>query len=568
MKSAIEVRITPDYLYLTASQAAEHISQAILAQLPLWQRLRCYGAYLLEPAFIKEHVTGVMEDAPFFIGTLFQVWNYLSSSLKHLEAGDTAPPVRENLIRIVSIPLKYAKHESIILLQGGYLPPSLQKVFMLLEQPNIDLGDIGDASIERAKSLLRSTTVSMDVAASVASAYGNHNQYKHLALSHVHAGYKKEGFYYAEQACVQLSQGFSMDETLLTCDALLHDGDGACLPEEYGLLHMKARIQFTLGAYSAAAHIYESLVPAISVSVRNEAMRKLVRCHERLGNYQKAISLGESFLPKMNDAYAVAKLQRSLGWTYIQLGGVDELSKALDISSQAECYFMQHTGSDALYNLARTLNNLGVAQEQLADKPDVDKGKALMLSIRYHQRCKKIMHTLGSLRWESASLLNLSVVQRKRGRLSQALNGASEAIRVKTWICDFDELPICHYNIALTYLKKYFFDMKVSSIHQAVPHIDAAMKLRQQQESGKRVGSLLCLKVLCELMLQSEYQLTESMKELLAMDDFPEDDKVPLFHKTLATMYAMQNQACPKCLNRIHEEQEMPSPEEILAYRQ
>ena len=567
MKPAIEVRITPDYLYLTASQAAEHISQAILAQLPWWQRLRCYGAYLLEPAFIKEHVSGVMEDAPFFIGTLFQVWNYLSSSLKHLEAGDTAPPVRENLIRIVSIPLKYAKHESIILLQGSYLPPSLQKVLTLLRQSNMDLGDIGEASIERAKSLLRSTMTSMDVSASVASAYGHHNQYKHLALSHVHAGYKKEGFYYAEQACLQLSQGFSMDETLLTCDALLHDCDDACSPEEYGLFHTKARIQFTLGAYRAAADIYESLVQATSVSIRDEAMRKLVRCYERLGQYQHAISLGESFLLTMDDAYAVAKLQRSLGWTYIQLGGVDELAKALDISSQAERYFMQQTGSDALYNLARTLNNLGVAQEQLADKPDVDKGKALMLSARYHQRCKKMMHTLGSLRWESASLLNRSVVERKRGHLSQALNGAFEAIRVKTWICDFDELPICHYNIALTYIKKYFFDMKISSIHQAVQYIDAAMELRQQQASDKRMGSLLCLKVLCDLMLQDEHELTASMKNLLAMDDFPEDDKIPLFHKTLATIYAMQHQACPKCLNRIEEEQEMPSPKEILAYR-
>jgi len=565
MNETIHINVTPDQLYLTASRAAEQISQEILNQLPVSQRLKCYGRYLLEPAFIKEHLTSIMQEAPFFIGAVFQIWNYLSSSLKSLESEDTTPPTKENLIRIISIPLDYAEKHTIVISNGRHLPPSLQSVFKLLGRENIDLSEIDDKSIDYAKRLLISTTQNMSMAASAGAAYGKHNQSKNLALSHLKSGHINEGFYYGEQACIQLSQGFSLIETLLTCDALLDLCKSGKDTGKDSILEIKARIKFMLGEYRVALEIYGTLSNSDLMNSRYESMRKVVRCYERLGKYSEAIDIGNNFLPQIKDKYYRAKMQRVLGWTYLQLGETSDIEKALKISDEAKKHFKAVNNNDSLYNLARTYNNLGVAHEQIADKTTADKrSKEFVIAASNHSKCKAIMHKLGSLRWESASLLNLSVVQRKKNQLGKSLKQASEAIRIKTWICDFDDLPICQYNIAFTHLKIYFTDRNPDSLNLALHNINQALKFRNKQCSSKRITPLLCLKAICEIILDPHTIQTETITHLLAVREFHEDDKIPLFHKTLALIHLWQQKPLPSKFNRISEEQELPEPKNIL----
>lgn len=566
MNKQIYIQITPDHLYLTASQAAEQLSQDILRELPLMSRLKCYWKYIFEPAFIKEHLNSILEGAPFFIGTIFEIWNYLSTSLQKLESVNTIPPTKENLIRIISIPMDYAKAHDISIIGGCHLPPTLQKILLLLDYQNINRSEINDHSIEKAKRLLISTTKSLDMSSAVGSAYGNHNKSKHLAFAHLSAGHHQEGLYYGEQACNHLLHGFSLEETLITCDALMDKHSDNKSIYFNGIQEIKARIKFILGEYKFALKVYISLTNSEVSKTRYESMRKVVRCYERLGKYSKAIEIGNSFLPQINDQYYKAKMQRVLGWTYIQLGESSSLEKSLELSNSAKTYFESINNNDARYNLARTYNNLGVIHEQLAEKPDSNKAKELLSASKNHSKCKKIMHQLGSLRWESASLLNASIVQRKNNELNSSLKQATEAIRIKTWICDFDELPICQYNIAFTHIKMYFTHKDSKSIREALDNINQALEIRQKQTSSKRTIPLLCLKALCEIIQNPTIKDSKAMKHLLEAEELPEDDKVPLLHKVLASIYLTQKGIVPSTLDRFSEEQELPLPNKILEY--
>lgn len=566
----ITLKITPDFLHLSASEAALQVSQDILQQLPPIPRVKCYLQYLREPAFIKEHIMSLLEGAPFFIGQAVMIWNYLASSLSNLQSITSPPPTRENLIRIVSVPLAQARNPGIRIDGGCYLPPSLQQVFAALggHLDHLENDGIDDASLERARTMLAASFADPHLCASAAASYDNHAKLLHLALGHFSAGHASEGYYFAGNACRHLLESLSLEECLIACNAVLAADESNDLVNAQEILAIKARILFLGGRYEEALEIYRRLCESPEPAVRDEAMRKIVRSLERLGRYDEAISEGEAFLDQSIRAhYFRAKMERVLGWTHIQLGTPADLARAIELSERARTHFASVADNDHRYNQARALNNLGVAYEQLAEQQPESSGAHLEQATEYHRQCKQIMARLGSLRWESGSLLNLAVVERKNNALARAIAAAKESIRLKTWIGDYDDLPICQYNLALTHLRAHLAKAQGGNhLHEAITHLDRAIAYRRAQHSSKRIEALLCLRAICELLQHPDKQACALFDEVLAVQSMPENDKVPLFHKTCAAIHLRQGKSLATAWNRIADERELPAPRAILEH--
>lgn len=560
----IEITITPDYLYLRASEAAEKISMSILDQLGFLSSLQCYWKYMREPVFIQKHILTLLEDAP-FIGKPLKYWNFFTTRL-NIQAAPALVSPKENLSRILATVLNYSRANAIVFDGSEYLPPTLQRVFqnMNLFYENISMEGLGDESMKKSRAHLRSALVNKDLATALAGIYGKHNADKALAALLIEERRVKEGLFYAISCCKTLAAGFSLDEMLVTGRWFVDKTRKTRIEPRHELVKMYADSLFQAGVYKEAFFEYGGLMKQDDdMALKFEAMRKSVRCLERMGDYDRAIRDAGKMLSEISGSYEQAKMKRTLGWCYIRRGGRADLDEAIKISKEAigvfESLFSSKDKKDLKYNRARTCNNLGAAYELLGG------AHHLKTASRYHKKCYKIMHELDSMKWKSGSLLNDSIVCRKLNRLDASLKKASEAIQIRMWMCDSDDLPPMLYNAAFTRICLFFKTDERRYLVKAQENLNTALSFTKEHASKKGVTGLTCLKILCELMLTEE----PSAKELFALvqktgKQNKEEDKVPLLHKVAAVVYLKLDKELPASFNRVDEEKELPAPEEIL----
>lgn len=560
----IEVKIQPDYSYLTSSQAAEQIAIAILPQLSFIKSANCYWQYFRQPAFIKEHLLTLLQDAP-FIGAPLKYWNYFTS-ITLFQNSITESDSQESLNRILSIPLRSAAATPIHITGCQHLPPTLQRVFNNLKglYDNITLEGLSDAALEKSRAHLVAIMNNNALANAVGLSHGDHNRDKTLAIALLKEGLIDKGMFYALKTCQTLNAGLSMDEMLITAKYFIDKTKNNPLPETYKLLKMYAHSLFQLANYQEALKAYRSLAGQQQyLEDKFEAKRKIVRCLERLGDYDRAIKEANAFLPHISSPLYRAKLQRSLGWSHIRRGTQSDIAEAIRITQEALAAFDSLSSTmdpnDLLYNRARGYNNLGAAHELYGDP------KNLNIASRYHNRCYKIMNNLGSMKWTSASLLNDSIVSRKLNKLDLSLKKASQAVQIRTWICDFDDLPPMLYNAAFARLRLYFKNRHPQQLSEAAKHLDFALLLQRQHAKNKTNTGLLSLQILCRLLMSQEETPAKQIRQINSINkNNKEEDKLPLFHKVVAAAYLKMGKAVPNNFNRALDEKELPSPENIL----
>jgi len=315
-----------------------------------------------------------------------------------------------------------------------------------------------------------------------------------------------------------------------------------------------AWVMFQLGEYRNALELYKNVWENDNKKGKlyEEALRKQVRCLERVGQYNQSVELANSHLSRMPDGFSKAKLMRTLGWSYVSAGQTEE---AISMSEKALALLKIKyiRNKEYTYNIARAYNNIGDAYERRGE---------LKQAQTYHARCLRIMKRLKSWKWVSGSYLNLAIVLRKRGELEQSLKKINEAVRMKNAIMDFEEMPVLLYNQAFTELLLYLEPNSDFDLQKAIEKLSRAYQQRNQQQSDKEIEAILALAyiALC-FTCENNTELTSAFEQRVQSIgiDSHKEDKKPLIAKAMLLYALVCNSVPQESLKKIAmEEKELP----------